>query len=225
MMSKNTITLNYYFNVNPQMKQNLQKAKLSYEVDFEATSDLTPIIENSVTIGLSRKIIESDEKYFLGDFDLSLAGYKFEGWKIVRDSHYVLPHKHAFTQVALYAGEKSIIHTTGVADSEFLWQTGENFEPNSDNYSFYAQWTPLSYKINFIARTIHGLSLDWTADSAQRTIETGFQIKIMPELHGYDFVGWNINGKTITYNNAHQQPSVPAGIGDITVIALFDDYL
>lgn len=218
-------SLNYYFNISPQMEETIQATNQVPEVSYSLSSDFLPLKEHQKLIGFSHQITTPAKDVQLEDFELSFPGYKFEGWKIVRNNHNIIPHYKSLTQAALYAGEKSVIHYPGISDFDFLWRAGETFPLIAQHYSLYAQWSVIPYTIDFTAQTIYGLPLKWTSPSAHRTVEHDFEVHHLPQIHGYEFIGWKMIPSAQKWNLQNHQTLVPAGLGPVTMIALFDEEL
>ncbi|MEO3695118.1 hypothetical protein ABGW24_06760 [Lactococcus lactis] len=164
----------------------------------------------------------SQTEHEIADFSLTLSGYHFEGWKIVRDSHYVIPHNISREQAALYAGENSALHKTGISP-DFLWTAGDYLQNVGKEYDLYAQWTPLEYEIRYSSRTINKVELSWTHPSDVRTVEKNFIPYLKPELRGYDFAGWTSIVDSTEQTIFEPYTIIPAGIGAVKLIALFEE--
>ncbi|MCG6978185.1 hypothetical protein K9859_05915, partial [Lactococcus lactis] len=111
--NKQSTTFNYYFNITDKMKNFIKNSGTSPSVKFENRQDYQPIFDNKRQVGLTISSNVSQTEHEIADFSLTLPGYHFEGWKIVRDSHYVIPHNISREQAALYAGANSALHKTG----------------------------------------------------------------------------------------------------------------
>lgn len=92
--NKQSTTFNYYFNITDKMKNFIKNSGTSPSVKFENRQDYQPIFDNKRQVGLTISSNVSQTEHEIADFSLTLPGYHFEGWKIVRDSHYVIPHKY-----------------------------------------------------------------------------------------------------------------------------------
>lgn len=125
--NKQSTTFNYYFNITDKMKNFIKNSGTSPSVKFENRQDYQPIFDNKRQVGLTISSNVSQTEHEIADFSLTLPGYHFEGWKIVRDSHYVIPHNISREQAALYAGANSALHKTGISP-DFLWTAGDYLE-------------------------------------------------------------------------------------------------
>lgn len=99
--NKQSTTFNYYFNITDKMKNFIKNSGTSPSVKFENRQDYQPIFDNKRQVGLAISSDSSQTEHEIADFSLTLPGYHFEGWKIVRDSHYVIPHNISREQAAL----------------------------------------------------------------------------------------------------------------------------
>lgn len=217
------ITFNYFFNLNDKMKHFIKEAGSEPYAEFKNKQNYLPILNKGKQIGFTLTFNDGLDEHEVTDFYLTLPGYKFEGWKIVRDSHYVIPHNISREQAALYAGERSALHQTGVTP-DFLWTPGELFQSVGKEYDFYAQWSPLEYEIQYSSRTLNNVELSWTHLSNTRTVEKNFIPYLKPELHGYNFVGWKSLSDSTEQTLFEPYTIVPAGIGPVRLIALFEEH-
>ena len=218
-----SITLIYHLNVNSEMLQHLKAAKQDTKVSFSEIAPFQKTESQTACIKLKREFTIESEHYPLDDFKLSLPGYHFEGWKIVRDGHNLIPRGQSPLPAALYAGESSSIHKTGISSPEFLWKVGDHFTPTSNYYDLYAQWSPINYEVKLVARTVYGVNLNLTLPTGTRTIEEGFQIDLQPQISGYEFIGWKFLDQQENWLCRNKRCIIPAGIGSVTLIALFDE--
>lgn len=220
--NKQSTTFNYYFNITDKMKNFIKNSGTSPSVKFENRQDYQPIFDNKRQVGLTISSNVSQTEHEIADFSLTLPGYHFEGWKIVRDSHYVIPHNISREQAALYAGANSALHKTGISP-EFLWTAGDYLQNVGKEYDLYAQWTPLEYEIRYSSRTINKVELSWTHPSDVRTVEKNFIPYLKPELRGYDFAGWTSIIDSTEQTIFEPYTIIPAGIGPVKLIALFEE--
>ena len=219
----NLTTFNYFFNITNSMKKFIENDGSNPSANFKSSKDYLPIFDNYQQVGFTVSLDNIRAEHEIADFSLTLSGYKFEGWKIVRDSHYVIPHNISREQAALYAGKNSALHKTGVTP-DFLWITGERLQNVGKEYDLYAQWTPLEYKVQYSSRTLNNVELSWTHPSDVRTVEKNFIPYIKPELPGYDFFGWTTIVDSTEKTILEPYTIIPAGTGSVKLIALFDEY-
>jgi hypothetical protein len=69
------------------------------------------------------------------------------------------------------------------------------------------------------------MALNLTLPTGFRTIEQGFVVDLQPELFAYEFMGWSIPDHPDTWLCSKTKFDIPAGIGDVLVVALFDELI
>ncbi|WP_081168058.1 hypothetical protein [Lactococcus garvieae] len=219
----NYFKANYFFNINKDMLNHLERAGLPTTPSLQETDYLNYnkiINADGQWIGMSSDLLPKSQSYSLKNKSLKLEGYKFEGWAKVRNRHNVLAHPQSSEQAQLYAGPSSVIHRTRVYNPSFLWKPQENhkFEPIGQIYDFHAQWTPIKYAISYSARTIWDEPLDWTHPKGIRSIEQGYISQAKAKLPYYQFVGWKVDDEPLS----KEQLIIPSGIGSVEIVAIFE---
>ena len=214
---------NYFFNINNDMLNHLERAQISpvpslNEADYQAYNKI--ISAEGKWIGMSSELLPKSQSHSLKNKTLKLPGYTFEGWAKVRNRHNVLAHPQSQEQAQLYAGPTSVIHRTRVYNPSFLWKPQEkhHFEPIGQIYDFHAQWTPIKYPVRYSAKTIWNEPLEWDHPEGMRSIEQGYISPAKVKLPHYHFVGWQVEDAPLS----KEQLIIPAGIGPVDIIAIFE---
>lgn len=214
---------NYFFNINSEMSKYLERLGIppipKLNAEHYQNYNRIPNSEGK-WIGMGSELLPKNLSYSLRNKSLELKGYKFEGWTKVRNRHNVLANPKSQEQAQLYAGPSSVIHRTRVYNPSFLWKAQEDyqFEPVGQIYDFHAQWTPIKYPIRYSAKTIWDEPLKWSHTAGVRSIEQGYISQAKAKLPYYQFIGWQVDKSPLSM----EQPIIPAGIGAVEIIAVFE---
>lgn len=80
-----------------------------------------------------------------------------------------------------------------------------------------------TFRIRNSSRTINKVELSWTHPSDVRTVEKNFIPYLKPELRGYEFAGWTSIVDSTEQTIFEPYTIIPAGIGPVKLIALFEE--
>lgn len=211
-------TVNYFSNINEEMQRALAMARICQLPHFADKK----LDENEANIAQSVQLFKDGNDFVLPKNVFELAGYQFEGWICIRDNHHVMPRPGTLEQSSIYAGKNSIIHKTGVTNSNFLWKSGDKFSPVGERYDFYAQWTPIEYPVSYKAKTIWNEAINWSQPAGSRSIEHVYETKVKPALPRHKFIGWEVVSDSLNIALTPELPEITAGLGEVTIFAVFD---